>query len=119
MIPAENLRDWRGKPVVDPDEAKIGELDAVYVDTVGDEPTFVTIKVSSLFGKTRLVFAPLAGAVVTPRHLKIAFGRDVVRGAPSIEPEGELPAAEEVAVFGHYEMEYRTGARGERRLARR
>ena len=33
MFPAENLRDWRGQNVIDPDGSKIGELEAVYVDT--------------------------------------------------------------------------------------
>ena len=119
MIPAENVRDWRGRPVVDPDEAKIGTLEAVYVDTLGDEPVFVTVKVSSLFGKTHLAFAPLTGAVVTPDHLKLAFPRDLVREAPSIDPDGELAASDEPAVFAHYGLDYRTGSLGERRLARR
>lgn len=28
MIIAENLRDWRGKEVIDPDGGRIGELEA-------------------------------------------------------------------------------------------
>jgi PRC-barrel domain protein len=119
VIPVENIRDWRGRPVVDPVEAKIGDLEAVYVDTLGDEPVFATIKVSSLFGKTKLVFVPLGGAVVTPAHLKVAFGRELVREAPSIDPDGELHASDEPGVFSHYGLEYRTGSLGERRLARR
>lgn len=119
MIPAENIRDWRGRHVVDPDEAKIGDLEAVYVDTLGDEPVFVTVKVSALFGKSRLVFAPLSGAVVAPDHVKIAFGKELVREAPSIDTDGELLAADEPGVFAHYGLEYRTGSHGERRLARR
>jgi hypothetical protein len=119
VIPAENIRDWRGRHVVDPDEAKIGDLEAVYVDTLGDEPVFVTVKVSSLFGKSRLVFVPLSGSVVTPDHLKVAFGRDLVREAPSIDTDGELLAEDEPGVFAHYGLDYRTGSLGERRLARR
>ncbi|MDD7968758.1 PRC-barrel domain-containing protein [Actinomycetospora lemnae] len=119
MIPAENIRDWRNRPVVDPDGSKIGTLDAVYVDTLGDEPVFATVKISSLFGGTRLAFAPLKGAVVTPDHVKIAFGRELVREAPSIDTDGELRAEDEPGVFGHYGLEYRTGSLGERRLARR
>jgi hypothetical protein len=119
VIPAENIRDWRGKPVVDPDEARIGELEAVYVDTLGDQPAFATVRVSSLFGKAHLVFAPLGGAVVTPDHVKVAFSKALVREAPSIDTDGELLAEDEPGVFGHYGLEYRTGSLGERRLARR
>ncbi|GAA4904963.1 PRC-barrel domain protein [Actinomycetospora succinea] len=119
MIPAENIRDWRGRPVVDVEDSKIGTLEAVYVDTLGDEPVFVTVKLSSLFGKTHLVFAPLKGAVVTPDHLKVAFARDLVREAPGIDPDGELHAEAEPGVFAHYGLAYQTGSLGERRLARR
>lgn len=119
MIPAENIRDWRGRPVVDVEDAKIGTLEAVYVDTLGDEAVFVTVKLSSLFGKARLVFAPLRGAVVTPEHLKVAVARELVREAPGIDADGELHATDEPAVFAHYGLEYRTGSLGERRLARR
>jgi hypothetical protein len=33
MFEAENIRDWRDHDVVDPDGRKIGQLEAVYVDT--------------------------------------------------------------------------------------
>ena len=55
MFPAENLRDWRGKKVIDPASDKIGELEAVYVDTATDEPSFITVKVGFI-GRHRLVF---------------------------------------------------------------
>jgi hypothetical protein len=38
MIGAENIRDWRNHDVVDPDGHKIGQLEAIYVDTGTDEP---------------------------------------------------------------------------------
>ena len=43
MFEAENIRDWRGHDVVDPDGRKIGELEAVYVDTGTDLPSFGTV----------------------------------------------------------------------------
>ena len=48
MFPAENLRDWRGKKVLDPKSDKIGELEALYVDTATDQPSFITVKVGFL-----------------------------------------------------------------------
>jgi hypothetical protein len=42
-----------------------------------------------------------------------------VKDAPSIDTDGELPAAEEEAIFKHYGLTYQPGAAGERRLARR
>src|ERR1700710_70469 len=55
MFPAENLRDWRDEKVIDPAGSKIGDLEAVYVDTTTDEPAFLTVKVG-MIGRHRLVF---------------------------------------------------------------
>lgn len=45
MFPAENLRDWRGHKVIDPQGDRIGDLAVVYVDTATDEPSFATVRV--------------------------------------------------------------------------
>ncbi|MFE2632070.1 hypothetical protein ACFXDP_29695, partial [Streptomyces sp. NPDC059374] len=67
----------------------------------------------------RLVFVPLVGATVGPGYLKVAYPKNLVRDAPSIDMDGVLPAEDEKAVFAHYELAYQPGAAGERRLARR
>ena len=45
MFEAADIREWRGHDVVDPDGHKIGELEAVYVDTTTDLAAFGTVKV--------------------------------------------------------------------------
>jgi hypothetical protein len=67
----------------------------------------------------RLVFMPLDQATVGPGYLKVSYDRKQVKGAPSIDTDGELPAADEEAIFKHYGLTYQPGADGERRLARR
>jgi hypothetical protein len=67
----------------------------------------------------RLVFMPLDQATVSPGYLKVSYDRKQVKGAPSIDTDGELPAADEEAIFKHYGLTYQPGADGERRLARR
>jgi hypothetical protein len=119
MIPAENVRDWRGHAVVDQNGDKIGTLEAVYVDTATDEPSFLSVEVGGLIGRHRLVFVPLGGAVVGPGWLKVPQEKKHVRGAPAIEPDGELLAQAEPDVFAHYGLGYQPGVGGERRLARR
>ncbi|GAA2587906.1 PRC-barrel domain-containing protein [Winogradskya consettensis] len=118
MFPAENLRDWRGEKVIDPDGAKIGELEAVYVDTATDEPAFVTVKVGFV-GRHRLAFVPVDGATVSPQAVRVRYDKKLATDAPTIDTDGELTAAEEPAVYAHYNLPYATGASGERRLARR
>ena len=117
-FPVENIRDWVGLPVVDVSDAKIGTLEAIYFDTGTDEPAFGTVKVG-MIGKHRLVFAPLAGAVVTPKHLKVTPGKKLIKDAPSIDVDGELTSDEEPQVYAHYGLTYQPGATGERRLGRR
>lgn len=118
LFPAENIRDWRGKSVVDRDGGKIGALEAVYVDTGSDEPSFATVEVG-LPGRKRLVFVPLAGATVAPAHVKVQIDKKQAKNAPSIDTDGELLAADEPGIFEHYGLAYAPGASGERRLARR
>jgi len=118
MFEAENIRDWRGHDVVDTDGHKIGALEAIYVDTGTDLPSFATVTVG-MMGRHRLVFVPLDRATVGPGYLKVLYSKKQVKDAPSIETDGELPAADEEAVFKHYGLEYQPGAGGERRLGRR
>jgi hypothetical protein len=118
MFEAENIRDWRGNDVLDADGHKIGELEAVYVDTGTDLPSFGTVKVG-MMGRHRLVFVPLDRATVSPRHVKVAYSKKQVKDAPSIDTDGELMAADEESVFKHYGLTYEPGVGGERRLGRR
>lgn len=118
LFAAENIRDWRGRDVVDADGHKIGSLEAVYFDTATDEPTFATVQVG-IIGRRRLVFVPLTDAVVSPAYVKITAVKKQVKSAPSIGVDGELSLADEPAVFAHYDLVYEPGASGERRLARR
>jgi hypothetical protein len=118
MFEAGDIREWRGHHVVDERGHKIGVLEAIYVDTATDQPFFATVTVG-LPTRRRLVFAPLTGATVGPGYLKINQPKDVVKKAPSIDVDGELPATDEPGIFAHYDLEYAPGAGGERRLGRR
>lgn len=118
MFEATDVREWRGNDVIGADDQKIGKLASIYVDTATDQPSFATVRMG---GPTRhrQVFVPLAGAEVGPNYLKVAHSKDEVKKAPSTDPEGDLPARDEAAVFAHYQMDYTQGISGERRLARR
>jgi hypothetical protein len=118
MFEADNIRDWRGENVIDADNNKIGQLEAVYVDTATDLPAFATIQIG-LPGRHRLVFAPLFEATVGPRYVRVRAPKKLVKDAPSIDTDGELAASGESDIFSHYGLAYRPGAGGERRLARR
>lgn len=117
MFEIEDIRDWRGRTVIDSSGSKIGELEAVYVDTLTDLPAFATVK-TGMPMRQRLVFAPLDGATVGPEHVRIAHPKKQIKNAPAIDLDGELYAGDEGAVFAHYDLSYEA-APDERRLARR
>jgi hypothetical protein len=114
VFEAADIREWRGHDVVGADGHKIGELEAVYVDTGTDLPSFGTVRVG-LPTRHRLVFVPLDGATVGPGYLKVSYDRKQVKDAT----DGELPVGDEEAIFKHYGLTYEPGGGGERRLARR
>ncbi len=87
MFEAADIREWRGHHVVDAAGRKIGELEAVYVDTGTDLPSFGTVKVG-MPTRHRLAFVPLSQATVGPGHLKVSCDRKQVKDAPSIGTDG-------------------------------
>jgi hypothetical protein len=118
VFEARDIREWRGHHVVDAAGHKIGELEAVYVDTTTDLPSFGTVKVG-MPTRHRLAFVPLDQATVGPGYLQVRYDRKQVKAAPWIGTDGELPAVGEEAIFRHYGLTYQAGASGERCLARR
>jgi PRC-barrel domain len=118
VFDVDDIRDWIGRQVVDSEGGKIGTMESVYFDTASDLPTFATVKVG-LPGGGRLVFVPLEGARVSPKHIRVLTDKKLAKSSPSIDLDGQLDSATEPAVFAHYNLEYRQGATGERRLGRR
>ena len=118
MFEAENIRDWRSHDVVDADGNKIGQLEAIYVDTSTDQPAFASVR-TGMIGRYRLTFVPLHGATVAPAHVRVAYQKKKVKDAFQIDTDGELAATDEPGLFQHYGLPYEPGAGGERRLARR
>ncbi len=118
MFEAGDIREWRGHDVVDDEGHRIGSLESVYVDTGTDQPSFATVTVG-LLKRRRLVFVPLDHATVGPAYLKVHYPKALVKDAPFIDTDGELPAGEEEGIFKHYGLVFQPGGGGERRLARR
>jgi uncharacterized protein YrrD len=117
VFDVDDIRDWGGLPVVDRDGAKIGSLEAVYFDTSTDKAAFATVTDGLVGG--RLVFVPLTGARVSPKHIRVMTDKRFARDAPSLTLDGQLEASAEPEIYAYYGMPYERGATGERRLGRR
>jgi hypothetical protein len=114
-----DLADWRGRDLVDRNGEKIGKLENVYFDVESDEPQFGTVK-EGWIGR-HLTFVPLIGVTIGPDSLQVAVSKEQVKGAHNMGFEGdELSAAQESALYHHYELNYTPPDRESgRRLVRR
>ncbi len=118
MAIVENIRDWRGKDVLDPDKEKIGKLAEVYFDAETDQAMFLVVRTGHL--SHHYVFVPAGGVTTSPDHLTVGVTKEAVKTAPSIEPGGELSDADEAQVFRYYGFDYAPAATPSgRRLVRR
>ncbi|WDF33567.1 PRC and DUF2382 domain-containing protein [Arthrobacter agilis] len=90
----------RRSPVVTGEGEKVGPIGVVYLDDADERPTWVTVH-TGLFG-TRESFVPLKGATVQGRELVVAYSRDQIRHAPSIDRDGHLGPGEEAALRRYY-----------------
>ena len=118
MFEADDIRDWLGLSVVDREGSKIGVLEGLYYDTSSDSAAFATVKIG-FPGGGRLVFVPLGGAGVAPKHLRVGVDKKLAKAAPSIAVDGQLESEAEPDIYAYYGLTYERGASGERRLGRR
>ena len=81
MFEAIDIREWRGHDVVDTEGHKIGELEAIYVDTSTDRPAFATVRVG-LPTRHRLTFVPLDQATVGPGVRQGRLRQEAGEGRP-------------------------------------
>ena len=100
----ETVRGWRGRVMVDRDHNKIGEVVDLYLDNETDRPEWAVVR-TGLLG-LRSSFVPLAGAREVGDELQVPHHRSQVKQAPSIEPDGQLSAAEEAELYRHYGLDY-------------
>jgi uncharacterized protein (TIGR02271 family) len=104
MSKSTDVLEWRGRTVVDRDGEKIGKLDEIYVDRQTNEPEWALVN-TGLFG-TKSSFVPLQGAAPADDDVRVAYAKNQVKDAPSIDPDGELSPQEEEGLYRHYALDY-------------
>ena len=101
MTNAQTPESYMGKNAIDAQGSKIGSIGQVYVDDETGMPDWITVN-TGLFG-TKESFAPLYGSSVTGEGVVLPFGKDVVKGAPSIKDAAHLDADEQEALYTYYQ----------------
>ena len=100
-IDQNNIQDVLDKDVHSTDGEKIGGIGQVYLDDATGEPEWVTVK-TGLFG-TKETFVPISQAEMTADGMVVPYSKDMVKGAPNVEVDGEhLSVEEEAELYRHY-----------------
>ena len=102
-IEKERMLQFRGGQLIDRDGQKIGKLEEIYLDADTGEPEWALVH-TGLFGSKR-TFVPLAGATEVDEQLQVPLTKDAVKGAPQVDPDGQLTTDEEARLYSHYGIE--------------
>jgi uncharacterized protein (TIGR02271 family) len=100
MTTAQDVRNWRGLPVVDADGEKVGTIEDVYLDRGSDAPEWLTVS-TGLFG-SRTTFVPIGDAQASGDEVRLAYRKDQIKDAPNIDADGALSPDEEQRLYEHY-----------------
>lgn len=118
-ILVQDLNQWKGAPVIDVTDAKIGTLASVYVDSATDEWLFAAVE-TGVVGFKKTVMVPLDQAAVGRHDIRVAFPKETVKAAPSFPTDTELGPDDEPRIYAHYALDYvPADTPSGRRLARR
>jgi hypothetical protein len=103
----ESFESWRGQDVLDSAGEKVGRLEEVYYDAVGDEPVLISIKHGRLGHQVKL--APVADAAVSRDYVRLPFTGEQLGGAPDVTVGDELTAEQSAAVCALFAVRQSSG----------
>lgn len=99
-LPAE----CRGYEVRDPDGAKVGKVDEVFVNE-DDDPEYLGIKTGLIGGKLTLVPASVARAGEVRRTIEVSESKDRIKDAPTIGSKEEITTQLEDEIQTHFGLD--------------
>jgi uncharacterized protein (TIGR02271 family) len=103
----ETVQSWQGRTMVGPDGAKLGTIDAIYLDDETGQPEWALVN-TGLFG-TKSSFVPLAQAQDLGDSVQVPYDKQLVKDAPRVDTDQHLSEAEEQQLWRHYGLDYDSG----------
>ena len=103
MLQDTAVEELRGRRVVDASGSRIGKIDEIYLDDDTGRPDWALVN-TGLFG-LKSSFVLIADAHEVDGEIAVPYGKDTVKDAPRIDPDGTLTTDEEAALFAHYGLE--------------
>jgi sporulation protein YlmC with PRC-barrel domain len=99
-VTLDQLSALRGKPVIDANGEKVGEVDQAFYDEESNEPRWVEVK-RGMFGMDE-VLVPVQGAKVQDVELHVPFLKERIESAPEPEELRALSPRSEEMLERHY-----------------
>jgi uncharacterized protein (TIGR02271 family) len=100
----DTIQSWRGRTMVDSAGDKLGTIDAIYLDDETGQPEWATVTSGMFIAKT--AFVPLAQAQDTGDSVQVPYDKDQIKGAPTMEADGQLSQDDEAELYRHYGLDY-------------
>ena len=107
MLQQDDLLAARGGSVYDSSGNKIGTIEDIYIDRDTDKPEWALVN-TGLFG-TKSTFVPLAQATRQDDGVTVPYTKDQIKGAPTMDADGELSQQEEADLYSYYGLDYSEG----------
>ena len=106
MITREEIANVLDQPVYDGDGNKIGDAKHVFFDDMTGRPEWVSVK-TGLIGSSES-FVPVRDAAMVQDHLEVPYGKDQVKGAPTVDVDagGHLSESEEHRLYDYYGINF-------------
>lgn len=98
----KNVQDLFDATAYDKDGDKLGSVKQVFVDDNTGQPTFAEVS-HGLFGMSSSI-VPLKGHAFDGEELRLAFSKDLIKDAPSVDGDKALSPEEQNKIYEHYEL---------------
>ncbi|PZR52531.1 photosystem reaction center subunit H [Xylanimonas oleitrophica] len=93
-----------GATVVGADGDKIGKAVDVYLDDRTGRPSWLTVK-TGFFGSAESFVPVSEDTAAQDGDIRVPYTKDTVKGAPKIDPDGELAPEEEDELYRYYGLD--------------
>lgn len=90
-----------GRKALDRDGHRIGTVDEVYLDDATGVPKWAAVR-TGLFGRD--AFVPLEPSGLVDGHLRVPYGKSLVKNAPDLGVGRHLSPEQELRLHRHYDL---------------
>lgn len=97
--------DLRGRPVLGPEDERLGEVVDVFADQMTREWEWAVVAAHRDDDVRDHRFIPLAEADVDDDGVHVPYGRDQVTSAPDVGAAGHLNVDDEAQLYVHYGLD--------------